>query len=88
MRFAFSPTASLELGSSLVRGSRQKSAGCLAEESERAKINFFALQAPLVRGAVAVGDGGVVCALLSLPQPRWSSAAPSSEGAGKNLPVV
>ena len=26
-----------------------------------------------------------MCAFLSLPQPRWSSAAPSSEGAGRKI---
>ena len=59
---------------------KRKSFGCLAEGSKRAKSILVHIGAP---GAVATGDGGVVCAFLSLPQPRWSSTAPSSEGVGK-----
>ena len=76
---SFSPSASLTLSSSLVRGSREREIARLVEEPKKAKIfQLFsrrgqkkrksilpALLAPLVRGAGAVGDWGVVSTFLS-----------------------
>ena len=68
MRFAFSPTALLELDSSLIEGAGRKICRLFSRRKERAKINFFALQAPHVRGAVApVGCGKTVLSLSAAP---------------------
>ena len=66
------------LGSSLVRGSRESESARLTEGAKRAKINF-----PCVPGSPCQGSchRRWLRGSFSLPQLRWRSAAPSSEGA-------